>query len=300
MSQSTATLDRQPKDAAGSDGLVPGSERDPALLARILPALDIALAYFDAQIQDFDKLPADGPMLIVGNHSGGIYMPDFWAFLRHWVRQRGVDDPLYALGLDMIFSLPGVGSLARRLGAVPASQDSARRLLASGSSVLVYPGGDVDDYRPWAERHRVDLHGRTGFIRLALRQQVPVVPLVNHGSHDAIHVLRRGDTVARMVGLDRLRIHVLPLVAGLPWGIAPAPVPTWPLPAKVIVRVCEPIDWRWLGPAAADAPDVVAHCYEEVLGRMQANLDELVAEVPHPVLARLRDPARRGSDLTRP
>jgi 1-acyl-sn-glycerol-3-phosphate acyltransferase len=268
---------------------------DPAFMARMVPILDSALAYFDPEIHGFERLPVEGPMLIVGNHSGGMYMPDFWVFLRHWIRQRGLHEPLYSLGFDFMFSLPGVGSMARRWGSVPASHANAARLLQGGSSVIVYPGGDEDDYRPWTERHRIDLHGRTGFVRLALRQQVPVVPLVAHGSHDVIIVLSRGESLARRLGLDRLRINILPLVAGPPWGVAPVQLPTWPLPAKVTVRVCHPLDWSQYGPDAADDPTIVRHCYQEILGHMQANLDELVTVLPHPILARLRDPLRRGS-----
>lgn len=260
---------------------------DSAYIVRMLPVLDVLLTWFDPVVEGFEHVPAEGPFLMVGNHSGGIYMPDFWAFLRHWYRERGPDQPIYSLGFDFLYSIPGLGSLARRFGSVPASHDNAARLLDAGAPVIVYPGGDEDDYRPWTERHRVDLHGREGFVKLALRQQVPVVPFVAHGSHDAIIVLARGETLARRLGFDRLRINVLPVVAGPPWGIAPVQLPTWPLPAKVTVRVCDPLDWSAYGPDAADDAEVVRHCYEEILGRMQANLDELVEELPHPVLARL-------------
>jgi 1-acyl-sn-glycerol-3-phosphate acyltransferase len=262
--------------------------RDPAYIARMLPVLELAMRYFDAEVRGFEHVPAEGPFLVVGNHSGGIYMPDFWAFLRHWVRERGADAPLYSLGFDFTFSVPVMRTVARRLGAVPANRANAARLLEAGLPLLVYPGGDGEDARPWTERHRVELRGRTGFVRLALRQQVPVIPMVAHGSHDVIIVLTRGEALAHRVGFDRLRIKVFPFLAGPPWGIAPVQLPTWPLPAKVTVRVCEPIDWSHYGPDAADDPEVVRHCYEEILGRMQANLDEMVAQLPHPVLARLR------------
>ncbi len=120
--------------------------------------------------------------------------------------------------------------------------------------------------------------------------------MVAHGSHDAIFVVSRGDVLAHRIGIDKwLRVKVLALVAGLPWGVAVAPIPTVPMPAKVTVRVCEPLDWQRWGAEAADDPAVVRHCYEELLGRMQSNLDDLVAAEPHPVLARLRDPTRHGS-----
>jgi 1-acyl-sn-glycerol-3-phosphate acyltransferase len=263
-------------------------QRDPAYIARVLPAIDLALHWFDPVVRGFEHLPGEGPFLVVGNHSGGIYMPDYWAFLRQWFRERGPDAPIYSLGFDFIYSIPGVRAFARRFGSVPASHDNASRLLAAGMPVLVYPGGDEEDYRPWTERHQVDLHGRVGFVRLALRHQVPVIPMVAHGSHDVIIVLTRGEALARRLRFDQLRIKVFPIMLGPPWGIAPVQLPTWPLPAKVTVRVCEPIDWSRFGPDAADDEAVVRSCYEEILERMQASLDDLVAELPHPVLARLR------------
>ena len=284
--------------------------RDPEFVGRLLPVLDRLLVYFDPVVERFERIPQDGPFVVVGNHSGGVYMPDFWAFLSEWVHRRGPDAPIFPMGFDFAFSLPGVGDLARRLGSVPASPEHADELIEAGHPILVYPGGDSDDYRPWTERNRVDLHGHTGFVRLALRHGVPVVPLVAHGSHDAIVVLTRGAALARWLRIDRLRINVMPIVAGPPWGIAPALLPTWPLPTKVTARVCDPLDWSHLGPEAADDPEQVRRCYEEILGVMQANLDELVEELPHPVVARLttalgldrltREPRRRpGTDESR-
>jgi 1-acyl-sn-glycerol-3-phosphate acyltransferase len=263
-------------------------QRDAAFIEDAMPVIDVFLRYFDAEVLGFEHVPAEGPFLIVGNHSGGIYMPDYWAFLRRWITERGVDSPLYSLAFDFLFSIPGMSTLARRIGSVPASHANADALLEAGMPVLVYPGGDEDDYRPWTERHRVDLHGHTGFVRLALRRGVPVVPVVSQGPHDAIFVLTRGEAIARALGMDRLRIKVFPLIIGLPWGIAPVNLLTWPLPAKVTSQVCEPFDWSHLGPEAADDPHTVRLCYEEVLGRMQASLDELVARQPHPLWHRLR------------
>lgn len=266
---------------------------DPDTIRRVRPVVEALLAYFHPEVRGFERLPRRGPMLLVGNHSGGTYMPDYWALWSQWSRRRGPEDPLYSLGFDMLFSAPGVGALLRRLGTVPASQANAARLLEEGRSVLVYPGGDEDVYRPWTDRHRIDLRGRTGFVRLALRARVPVIPVVSHGSHNAIVVVSRGSALARRLGLRRLRVNVLPLVLGAPWGLAPAPVPTWPLPSKVRVQMCEPLDWSRFGPEAAGDPDVVRACYDEIEVRMQSTLDELVAESPHPVLERLRESGLR-------
>ena len=63
---------------------------DPRFIERMQPLLDAAMAYFDAEVRGFEHLPSTGPALIVANHSGGVYMPDFWALLRHWVREPWV------------------------------------------------------------------------------------------------------------------------------------------------------------------------------------------------------------------
>lgn len=67
-------------------------------------------------------------------------------------------------------------------GPYPSFSVRVGLLLDAGNPVIVYTGGDEDDYRHWTERHRIDLHGRSGFMQLALRQQVPVVPLVAHAA----------------------------------------------------------------------------------------------------------------------
>jgi len=263
--------------------------RDPAFIASTVPLIDGALSWFDAKVRGVDDLPAEGPFLMVGNHCGGMYMPDAFALMVEWYRRRAADREMYALVYDLVFEIPGLASAMRRLGGVPASHENARRALDRGAGVMVYPGGDEDAYRPWVDRHHIDLHGHKGFVKLALRSGVPVYPVVSHGSHDSIVVLLRGGRIARTLGLRRLRVNVFPIMAGLPWGIAPVWMPMVPLPSKITVQVCEPFDWSHYGPGAAEDDDIVEHCYEEILGRMQASLDELVTETPYPVIARVRD-----------
>jgi 1-acyl-sn-glycerol-3-phosphate acyltransferase len=223
-------------------------------------------------------------------------MPDVWLLGAEFVSRFGAARELYALVFDFALALPGFGNMLRRLGAVPASMANAERAIDLGAGVLVYPGGDWDAYRPWTDRHRIDLHGRTGFVRLALRRGVPVFPAVSHGSHDSMIVISRGNHLARIVGMDRMRASVLPLVVGGPLGLTVFG-PYAPLPTKIIIEVLEPLDWSIHGSEGADDPDVVATCYEETTSCMQQALDRLVSEVPHPLWARLRTAAgwRPGS-----
>jgi 1-acyl-sn-glycerol-3-phosphate acyltransferase len=265
----------------------PVFQRDPEYLEQVLPQIRKALSYFDPEVRGMEHLPESGPFVIAANHSGGIYMPDAFILATEWYRERGVDQPIYGLMYDFAFQIPRLGPAFRRLGCIPASHANAQAAIERGAPVVVYPGGDHDAFRPWVDRHHIDLHGHKGFVRMALRHGVPVVPMVSHGSHETVIVLWRGARLAKLMGLNRLRVKIFPILFGPPWGVAPVFLPTFPLPARVTVQVCEPFDWSHLPPEAAEDEDAVEHCYEEVLGRMQANFDELVEEQPRPLLDRL-------------
>ena len=171
---------------------------------------------------------------------------------------------------------------------MPANPDNAREALAAGAAVLVYPGGDHDAYRPWSERNRIDFGGRKGFVKLALREGVPVVPLVGHGAHESLVVIARGDSMSSALGFDRLRTTVMPLVWQLPWGLSIPFVPGIPLPVKVTMSVGPTVDWSAHGPEAADDPEVVDRCYEEISAQMQGTLDALAEAHPYPLMERLQ------------
>ncbi|MGH0037722.1 MAG: 1-acyl-sn-glycerol-3-phosphate acyltransferase [Myxococcota bacterium] len=272
----------------------PAMQWDPDFLATTLPFLDTVLRYFDAEVRGFEHLPSKGPALLVGNHSGGTLVPDVAVFIASWYRARGLEHPLMALAFDAVFGLPGVGPAARRAGAMPASHDNAREALASGASVLVYPGGDHDAYRPWSDRNRIDFAGRRGFVKLALREGVPVVPVVGHGAHESVVVLSRGDAFSSALGFDRMRTTVMPLVWQLPWGLSLPFVPGLPMPVKISMQVGPPLDWSRHGPEAAEDPRIVARCYEEISDSMQTTLDRLAAAHPHPLRERLLTWLRGG------
>jgi 1-acyl-sn-glycerol-3-phosphate acyltransferase len=125
--------------------------------------------------------------------------------------------------------------------------------------------------------------GHTGFIRLALRTGVPVVPVVGYGGHQSLVVLSRGEHLARVLGLGRLRIKVFPILLG-PWGVTSILTPPPPLPSAITVEFMPPIDWSGLGPDAAEDRAVISACYEEITQAMQVTLDRLYTEQPHPVL----------------
>ena len=263
-----------------------GSARNPAFLRAIRPIFALYASYFRSEVRGFEQLPEHGPFLVIGNHSGGQMPPDIPVLLTEWWRQRGEDEPVYALFHHFLLGIPVVGHLLELAGAVEAGPTDAEAILRGGGILFDYPGGDYEVFRPWWERNRIEFGDRRGFIRLALRTQIPIVPAVSVGTHETLIVLARGQRVAKLLGLDRFfRIKVMPLVFGPPFGLVPGGIPTWPLPAKITVELCKPIDWSsTYGPDAAEDEAIVHRCYQEITQTMQATLDRLAAERRFPVI----------------
>ena len=148
--------------------------------------------------------------------------------------------------------------------------------------MLVYPGGDYEVHRPSWEGNRIDFDGRKGFIRLALEQHVPIVPIVSIGGQETALFLSRGEWLARALALDRLfRLKVLPISIALPWGLNVGDMLGHiPLPAKITVETLPPIDLRTEFGPQPDLDEV----YDHVVRIMQDTLDALAAERRLPIL----------------
>ncbi len=282
----TASKPRVPASRAVSAIDDVGAARDPAFLRAARPWFERYASYFRAEVTGFDRLPTTGPMLVVGNHSGGQMPPDVPILLSAWWRERGEDDPIYTMFHSFVMGLPGVGSLMQRGGGVEGSPKAASAVLRSGGILIDFPGGDHEVFRPWSERNTIDFGGHKGVIRLALREQVPVVPMVTVGAHESVVVLARGTSLAKWLGLDkRLRISVLPLVLGPPFGIVPGGIPTFPLPAKITTELLAPIDWsERFKPKSANDDKVVDACYDELVSTMQHAMDRLAGERRFPII----------------
>lgn len=272
-------------------------QRDPAFVRRLLPLVKSFNLYFGTEIRGWKNVPRRGPFLIVGNHSGGAETSDIAPLLAKWVEERGPKAPLYSLAYDLMFGYPVVGPWLRKLGALPANHQNAREALARGAAVVVFPGGDYEVFRPWSHRNKIEFGGHKGFIQLALATGVRIVPMTIHGAHQSTIVITRGRRIARATGLTRLHIKVFPFVWSIPFGVAPAFVPSLQLPAKVTVEFGKPLDWSHYGPKAAHNARIVQKCYDEITGIMQRTLDAMAEERPYPILMRLNE--LRPSHLVR-
>ena len=257
-------------------------DRDPDYIRENL-ALSWLLAtlWYRAEVRNMGNVPEEGPVLLVGNHTGGNMAPEVIILPMAFSTYFGVERPFYQLAHNLVLASP-VGRFLRRYGAMAASHEHATKALEAGAAVLVFPGGDWEVHRPSWERNKVDLAGRKGFVKLALANDVPIVPVVTCGGQETALFLSRGGWLAKLSGADRyLRLKVIPISIALPWGLNVGDLLGHiPLPAKITIEVLSPIDLR---EQFVEDPDV-DEVYEHVTGVMQDALSGLAAERRFPVI----------------
>jgi len=257
--------------------------RDPEFIDRVLPAMGVLYDhYFRCRTELCGEL-GDEPLLVVANHNGMSGTPDMFCLMVAYWRHCGSRRAAYGLMHDVPFRVPWAGPWLNACGAIAANRANARAALAAGAHLLVFPGGDLDACKPYRRRYEIELAGRRGFLRTAIRAGVRIVPVVSAGAHSSLYLLSDGRAIARALGLQRrpFRTNVFPVGFALPYGLVlGAAWPHLPPPVKIHTRIGEPLDLD-LPPRAADDPGALDWAYARVVGVMQRMLDQLREEGDH-------------------
>ena len=238
--------------------------------------------WFRMEIEGWEHLP-EPPVLLIGIHSGAPFVWDAWTVGIQWWRRFGTDRPLHGTAHDALMAAPLIGSYFRKMGVLPAAPDSIASALEAGHDVALWPGGEIDSLRPWTDRDEAVLAGRQGFIRMAIRAGVPIVPIATVGGPDSMPVLARGQRLARALQLDKVaRLKMFPISIQAPWGIAPAMLPELPLPTKIRTAFQPPVRLS-RDPAKAKDDDYVQRKYDEVQQSIQDGMDTLARRRAFPI-----------------
>jgi 1-acyl-sn-glycerol-3-phosphate acyltransferase len=261
-------------------------ERDRNFIKLVMPILEwLYHHYYRVETSGWEHVPTDEKVLFVGSHNGGLAAPDMLMTMYDWFRRFGIERPAYGLMHPVAWQVsPELASIVAKLGAVVAHPKMALLAFREGANVLVYPGGAQDVFRLHSQRHQICFAGRKGFIKLALREHVPIIPVISTGAHDTLFIFADIYKIMQqlhlwgmpwLLGIDP---QVFPLYLGLPWGLGIGPLPHIPLPVKIHTRVCPPIVFDKYGREAASDRTYVDSCYEMVVSKMQQELDALVQE----------------------
>lgn len=240
--------------------------------------------YFRLEIKGWENLPKQ-PSLLIGVHSGGPLTMDAWTVVMGWWRHFEGKRTLHGTAHDVLMNNKYLGRYFRRLGTISPARESIQAAFKQGDDVILWPGGEVDCYRTWSKRDQAVLGERKGFIKLAIRSGVPIVPIATVGGHDTLFVLSEGRGLAKLLGLkEKMRVDVAPITFSFPFGVALHLMPFQhiPLPAKIRTEFLEPV-YLDTNPARADDDEYVDAMYHEVQARIQAGMDRLAKKRRFPV-----------------
>jgi 1-acyl-sn-glycerol-3-phosphate acyltransferase len=238
-----------------------------AVLPLLLP---LYRKWFRVEVNGIDNVPTDGAALLVANHAGGLWPLDsaMTAVAVHVEHPAGRF--LRMLGADLMFAVPGVGSMVRKTGTTLACAEDAERLLSAGELVGVWPEGFKGIGKPFRERYKLQRFGRGGFVHAAIKTGVPIIPVSIVGSEEIHPVLGNAKTLARLANLP-----YFPLTPTFPWL---GPLGLVPLPSKWYIEFGSPIHTEALEPDAADDATVVFELADRVRETIQSTLYRLLVQ----------------------
>ena len=188
--------------------------------------------YFRVRTLGIDRIPDTGPALLVGNHSGTVAI-DALMMQYAVATEHPAERPVRNIGADLVFSLPFIGPLARKGGNALAHDDDALELLRRGELVGVFPEGFKGVGKGWRERYKLQRFGRGGFIEVALRARVPIIPVAFVGPEETYPMIGNSKILARA-----LRMPYFPITPTFPWL---GPLGLLPLPSRWVIEFGQPI-----------------------------------------------------------
>lgn len=225
--------------------------------------------WFRAEWEGLEKIPAEGGALLVANHAAAI--PSDAPVIMHGIETE-LERPVYGLADEMFKKLPVVGTMWSRTGGVLAHPDNAYRLLRSQQQlVLVFPEGSKGPGKTFNERYRLRRFGRGGFVQIAMRAGVPVIPIAVVGAEESMPTLANIAPLAKALGIPYAPITANMLAFG-PLGALAY------FPAKFKLRVLDPITFdvppdqpRYSRSKVMDESEAIRQLIQEALYDMLRN-----------------------------
>jgi 1-acyl-sn-glycerol-3-phosphate acyltransferase len=211
--------------------------------------------YFDVSVHGIDHVPPRGRALLIGNHSGGIALDAAMVIVSCLME---MEPPRLAQGMVEKFmaTVPFLSSWTARCGQFTGLPEHAERLLREERLLMVFPEGARGTAKLFWERHSLVDFG-TGFMRLALATDTPIVPFAFVGGGEAIPTVKNLYALGRLVGA--------PYVPVTPWLV--------PLPRPTALAVHYGAPMRFYGTGREDD-----HVIANYVGQVKQRVAELLAD----------------------
>ncbi len=248
------------------------------------PLKQLFRAYFRYSVSGLENIP-QGAAIIAGNHNAGITFLEPMMMAAEYYEFKNFSDPLYFLAHDAMVAIPVVKNFLIKCGCVRASYENSYRILDNGLKLVVFPGGNHEAFRTFRNRFKIDMGDHKGFARLAIKKNVPVVPMLSVGGHETFFVLYRGEKLARILKTDKLlRSKAFPISIALPWIVSIGPIFHLPLPAKCEIEILHPIYPHRIIDDSMSEDEKIDRLYNELTAQLQGSMDKYRQKRRFPVI----------------
>jgi 1-acyl-sn-glycerol-3-phosphate acyltransferase len=243
------------------------SERTRALARAIYEP--IYSKWFRTEWEGLEKIPVEGGALLVANHAGAI--PSDAPVIMHGI-EKELGRPVYGLADYFFRTVPVVGTLWARAGGVSARPANAYRLLKEQQQLaLVFPEGTKGTSKSFADRYQLRRFGRGGFVEIAMRAGVPVIPIAVVGAEESMPIVFRIPALAKLIGVPYFPVTANMLLFG-PLGVAMY------FPAKFKLRVLDPVTFDVPSGQERYSKSRVMEEAEKIRINMQETIYEMLRE----------------------
>jgi hypothetical protein len=222
--------------------------------------------YHRYSVEGLEHLLVDEPRLIAGYHGRPlaydmciltVELYERLGYLPHGMVHRGVD------------LIPPMRWLKEALGFVVTDGPDLEAAVRRGEHLVTTPGGGEEGCRRYDDTYRVNWGDRVGYVRLAVKYGLQIVPVGAGGADDGFIGLNTGPVLGRALGLPND-------VAWMVW-LGVGPLGLWPLspafPARMHQIVGAPIDPRALGATSPDDRGALLRVHRHVVAAVQGLLD---------------------------
>ena len=198
--------------------------------------------YYRAEVKGFENIPKERCLFVANHNLGFFWNPEIWILFSRYYLQNNMP-PVFGLAHKIAFKIPLFSTFIKSIGAIDANYENALQALKE-RSVIVFPGGSWESYRPSSDKYKIDFKNRNGFARLAKEANVKIIPIVTSGAHNGWYIFRRGARIAKFLRLDKLfGIDIFPIGLSFPFGVFIGPIfPFIPFPTKVRLSILKPIE----------------------------------------------------------
>jgi 1-acyl-sn-glycerol-3-phosphate acyltransferase len=224
--------------------------------------------WFRVEWEGLEHIPREGGALLVANHAGAI--PSDAPVIMHGIETE-LHRPVYGMADNLFRSVPVFGTLWSRTGGLPAHPDNAYRLLHDEQQLaLVFPEGTKATGKLMNERYRLRRFGRGGFVEIAMRSGVPIVPIAIVGNEEAMPIVWKSPLLARLLNVPYAPVTANMFVFGPLLGLV------IPLPAKFRLRVLPPVYFDVAANQERYNRSVVMDAAEDIRERIQTQVHEML------------------------